>query len=63
MQFMTLEDEGGFIDVTFFPGTFPAATYLGMGPYRGVGHGRRQSRCRHGHGDAVREAAPIVPWR
>jgi DNA-directed DNA polymerase III PolC len=33
MQFMTLEDEWGFIDVTFFPGTFPAATYLGMGPY------------------------------
>lgn len=33
MQFMTLEDEWGFVDVTFFPGTFPRATYLGLGPY------------------------------
>lgn len=33
MQFMTLEDEWGFVDVTFFPRTFPTATYLGLGPY------------------------------
>jgi DNA polymerase III alpha subunit len=33
MAFMSLQDEWGFIDVTFFPGTFPTATYLGMGPY------------------------------
>jgi DNA polymerase III alpha subunit len=33
VQFVTLEDEWGFIDVVLFAGTFSQVTYLGMGPY------------------------------
>jgi DNA polymerase III alpha subunit len=33
MQFVTLEDEWGLIEVTLFPGTCPPAAYLTLGPY------------------------------
>jgi DNA-directed DNA polymerase III PolC len=33
MQFVTLEDEWGFVEVTLFPGTCPPVAYLAMGPY------------------------------
>jgi DNA-directed DNA polymerase III PolC len=33
MQFVTLEDEEGLIEVTLFPGTCPPVAYLGLGPY------------------------------
>jgi DNA-directed DNA polymerase III PolC len=38
MQFITLEDEWGQVDVTLFPGTCPPLPYLTLGPYlvRGV---------------------------
>jgi DNA-directed DNA polymerase III PolC len=37
MQFVTLEDEWGLIEVTLFPGTCPPVAYLTLGPY--VVHG------------------------
>jgi DNA-directed DNA polymerase III PolC len=33
MQFITLEDEWGLMEVTIFPGTCPLLAHLGMGPY------------------------------
>jgi DNA-directed DNA polymerase III PolC len=33
MQFVTLEDEWGLIEVTLFPGTCPPVAYLALGPY------------------------------
>jgi DNA-directed DNA polymerase III PolC len=33
MQFVTLEDEWGLIDVTLFPGLCPPTAYLTLGPY------------------------------
>jgi DNA polymerase III alpha subunit len=33
MQFVTLEDEEGLIEVTLFPGTCPLVAYLTLGPY------------------------------
>jgi hypothetical protein len=33
MQFITLEDEWGLMEVTVFPGTYPLLSNLGMGPY------------------------------
>lgn len=33
MQFITLEDEWGLIEVTLFPGTCPTVAYLTLGPY------------------------------
>ena len=38
MQFVTLQDEGGLIDVTLFPGHCPPVPHLLLGPYlaRGV---------------------------
>jgi DNA-directed DNA polymerase III PolC len=33
MQFVTLEDEWGLIEVTLFPGTCPPVAYLTLGPY------------------------------
>jgi DNA polymerase III alpha subunit len=37
MQFVTLEDEEGLIEVTLFPGTCPAVAYLTLGPYLAEG--------------------------
>jgi DNA polymerase-3 subunit alpha/error-prone DNA polymerase len=37
MQFITLEDEWGLMDVTLFPGTCPLVTHLTLGPYVTVG--------------------------
>jgi DNA-directed DNA polymerase III PolC len=37
MQFITLEDETGLIDVTIFPGNAPLVPYLQLGPYQAVG--------------------------
>jgi hypothetical protein len=37
MQFVTLEDEWGLVEVTLFPGTCPAAPYLTLGPYLAAG--------------------------
>jgi DNA polymerase-3 subunit alpha len=37
MQFVTLEDEWGLMEVTLFPGTCPLVTHLTMGPYLAVG--------------------------
>jgi DNA polymerase III alpha subunit len=37
MQFVTLEDEWGFIDVTLFPGACPPVSYLALGPYLAEG--------------------------
>jgi DNA polymerase III alpha subunit len=37
MQFVTLEDEWGLIEVTLFPGTCPPAPYLTLGPYLAAG--------------------------
>ena len=33
LQFVTLEDEHGLVEVTLFPGTCPQVAYLTMGPY------------------------------
>ena len=37
MRFVTLEDEGGFVEVTLFPGTCPPGTHLALGPYLASG--------------------------
>jgi DNA-directed DNA polymerase III PolC len=37
MQFVTLEDEGGLVDVTLFPGACPLLVSLGLGPYLAIG--------------------------
>jgi DNA polymerase III alpha subunit len=37
MQFITLEDETGLIDVTLFPGNAPLLPYLQLGPYQAIG--------------------------
>jgi DNA polymerase III alpha subunit len=37
MQFVTLEDEWGFIEVTLFPGTCPPVPHLSVGPYLAAG--------------------------
>jgi DNA-directed DNA polymerase III PolC len=37
MQFITLEDETGLIDVTLFPGNAKLLPYLQLGPYQAVG--------------------------
>ena len=37
MQFVTLEDEWGLIEVTLFPGTCPPVAYLRLGPYIATG--------------------------
>jgi DNA-directed DNA polymerase III PolC len=37
MQFVTLEDEWGLIEVTLFPGVCPPGPYLTLGPY--IAHG------------------------
>ena len=33
MQFITLQDEWGLMEVTIFPGTCPLMTHLTLGPY------------------------------
>jgi DNA polymerase-3 subunit alpha len=42
MQFVTLEDEWGLIEVTLFPGTCPPAAYLTLGPYLVTGRVEEQ---------------------
>jgi DNA polymerase-3 subunit alpha len=42
MQFVTLEDEEGLIEVTLFPSTCPLAPYLTLGPYLVTGLVERQ---------------------
>jgi DNA-directed DNA polymerase III PolC len=42
MQFVTLEDEWGLIEVTLFPGTCPLAPYLALGPYLAGGRVEEQ---------------------
>jgi DNA-directed DNA polymerase III PolC len=37
MQFVTLEDEWGLIEVTLFPGSCPLVAYLSLGPYVATG--------------------------
>ena len=37
MQFITLEDEWGLIEVTLFPGTCSPVPYLSLGPYIATG--------------------------
>ncbi len=37
MQFITLEDETGLVDVTLFPGNAPLLPYLQLGPYEAIG--------------------------
>jgi DNA polymerase III alpha subunit len=37
LQFVTLEDEHGLVEVTLFPGTCPQVPYLTMGPYVATG--------------------------
>jgi DNA-directed DNA polymerase III PolC len=37
MQFVTLEDEWGLIEVTLFPGICPPVAYLTLGPYLATG--------------------------
>jgi len=37
MQFLTLEDEKGFVDLTLFPGTCPILTHITAGPYIAFG--------------------------
>jgi DNA-directed DNA polymerase III PolC len=37
MQFVTLEDEWGLVEVTLFPGACPLAPYLTLGPYLAAG--------------------------
>ena len=37
MQFVTLEDEWGLIEVTLFPGSCPPVAYLSLGPYVATG--------------------------
>jgi DNA-directed DNA polymerase III PolC len=42
MQFVTLEDEWGLIEVTLFPGTCEPVAYLAMGPYTATGRVEEQ---------------------
>ncbi len=42
MQFVTLEDEWGLIEVTLFPGTCEPVAYLQMGPYTVTGRVEEQ---------------------
>ncbi|MFO0928079.1 MAG: hypothetical protein U0736_13755 [Gemmataceae bacterium] len=37
LQFVTLEDEHGLVEVTLFAGTCPQVPYLTLGPYVAVG--------------------------
>jgi DNA polymerase-3 subunit alpha len=37
VQFVTLEDEWGLIELTLFPGTCPSVAYLRLGPYLATG--------------------------
>jgi hypothetical protein len=37
LQFITLEDEHGFSEVTLFPGTCRQVAYLTIGPYTATG--------------------------
>jgi hypothetical protein len=37
MQFLTLEDEWGLIEVNLFPGTCPLTAHLDLGPYVATG--------------------------
>ena len=43
LQFVTLEDEHGLVEVTLFPGTCPQVPYLTMGPY--VATGAVEEQC------------------
>jgi DNA-directed DNA polymerase III PolC len=61
MLFLSLEDEWGLSDVTFFPGRFPAATYLGLGPY--LVWGRVEEQFGVVTLTATRwEKRPVSPW-
>jgi DNA-directed DNA polymerase III PolC len=42
MQFVTLEDEWGLIEVTLFPGSCPPVAYLSLGPYVATGVAEEQ---------------------
>lgn len=42
MQFITLEDEWGLVEVTIFPGACPLVPYLSMGPYLVEGNVEKQ---------------------
>ncbi|HMF11902.1 MAG TPA: DNA polymerase III subunit alpha, partial [Gemmataceae bacterium] len=42
MQFVTLEDEWGLVEVTLFPGTCEPVAYLTMGPYNATGRVEEQ---------------------
>jgi DNA polymerase-3 subunit alpha len=42
MQFVTLEDEWGLVEVTLFPGTCAPVAYLAMGPYTVTGRVEEQ---------------------
>jgi DNA polymerase III alpha subunit len=42
MQFVTLEDEWGLIEVTLFPGTCAPVAYLSLGPYNVTGRVEEQ---------------------
>jgi DNA polymerase III alpha subunit len=42
MQFVTLEDEEGLIEVTLFPGTCPPVAHLMLGPYLATGRVEEQ---------------------
>jgi DNA-directed DNA polymerase III PolC len=42
MQFVTLEDEWGLVEVTLFPGTCQPVAYLAMGPYTATGRVEEQ---------------------
>jgi hypothetical protein len=37
LQFITLQDEWGLVDVTLFPGVCPLLVTLGLGPYLATG--------------------------
>jgi hypothetical protein len=42
MQFVTLEDEWGLMEVTLFPGSCPQRPYLTFGPYLAAGTAEKQ---------------------
>jgi DNA polymerase III alpha subunit len=61
MQFVTLEDEWGLVEVTLFPGTCRPVAYLTMGPYLVRGTVEEQFGVRTVTATSFRPAAVADP--
>jgi error-prone DNA polymerase len=61
MQFVTLEDEWGLIEVTLFPGTCPLVAYLTLGPYVAQGYVEEQYGVLTVTAQSFREARRAEP--